>query len=1036
VNISKPFILRPVGTTLLTIALALSGILAYQFLPVSPLPQVDFPTISVGAGLPGASPETMASSIATPLERQFGRIAGVTEMTSSSSLGTTGITLQFDLSRNIDAAARDVEAAINAARSNLPANLPSQPTYRKVNPADAPILIISCTSTIYTKGRMYDIADSVLAQKIAQVSGVGQVFVGGSSSPAVRVEVNPTAVNDLGLNLSNVSTVLSNANANSAKGSLSDDVRMTTLASTDQLFKASEYKSLIVAYKNGAPVKLSDVAEVQDSVADVRNTGLSDNQPAVLLIIFRQPGANIIDAVDRVRALMPELQADVPAGMRLTEVMDRTNTIRASVHDTQVTLVISVLLVVLVVFLFLRDWRSTFIPSVAVPVSLIGTFGVMYLCNYSVDNLSMMALTIATGFVVDDAIVVIENITRHLEEGKTPLDASLQGAREIGFTVLSISVSLVAVFIPLLLMGGIIGRLFREFAVVLSVAILVSLVISLTTTPMLCALLLKNKHEQRRGWFYNATEFVHQAIYNFYSKTLTIVLRHPLAMLILTILTVIMTGALFVFVPRGFFPQQDTGRMMGTIVADQAISFQAMSKLVTQYAQVVSENSAVSHVIASAGGGRGSLNTANFFISLKPLTQRKRNADAVMNELRGKLAKIPGATLFLQVPQDLRVGGRGSNAQWQYTIQDDNLKELTTWAPKLVAKLKTLPGLADVSSDQQDHGLESMVQIDRDTASRFGITAQQIDGALALAFGQSQVSIMYAPLNQYHVVLEVAPEYWQSPASLDLVYLPSKTGSQVKLSSIAKFSRSSTSLTVNHQGQFPAITLSFNLLGISLSQAVSEIQQAQMEMGLPASIHGSFQGTAQAFQDSLQSEKLLILAALAAVYIVLGMLYESLIHPITILSTLPSAGVGALLALLICGVDLDVMGMIGIILLIGIVKKNAIMMIDFALEAERRRGKSPKEAIYEACLLRFRPIVMTTLAALFGGLPLAIGIGTGSELRKPLGIAIVGGLIFSQMLTLYTTPVIYLYMDRFRLWTKSIFQRDRDADTFDSLIPI
>jgi multidrug efflux pump len=853
----------------------------------------------------------------------------------------------------------------------------------------------------------------------------------------VRVEVNPTALNDLGLNLSNVSTALSNANANSAKGQLSDGVRTTALSATDQLFKADEYKSLIVAYKNGSPVTLSDVADVEDSVADVRNTGLSDNQPAVLLIVFRQPGANIIDAVDRVTALMPELQADVPAGMRLSVVMDRTTTIRASVHDTQITLLISVLLVVLVVYLFLRDWRSTFIPSVAVPVSLVGTFGVMYLCNYSVDNLSLMALTIATGFVVDDAIVVIENITRHLEEGKTPIDAALQGAREIGFTVLSISLSLVAVFIPLLLMGGIVGRLFREFAVVLSVAILVSLVVSLTTTPMLCALLLKNNHNQRHGWFYNATESVHQAIYRFYDKTLTIVLRHPLSMLILTIVTVIMTVLLFVFVPRGFFPQQDTGRLMGTIVADQAISFQAMSKMVTQYADVVSKDPAIGHVIASAGGGRGALNTANFFITLKDLNVRKVSSDAIIARLRAKLSRIPGATLFLQSPQDLRVGGRGSNAQWQYTIQDDNLKELSTWAPKLLEKLKTLPGLADVSSDQQDHGLESMVEIDRDTASRLGISAQAIDTALADAFGQSQVSIMYAQLNQYHVVMEVAPQYWQSPASLNLVYLPTNNGQQAALSSIARFARNSTSLAVNHQGQFPAITLSFNLAaGLALSDAVTEINRAELEMGLPASIHGSFQGTAQAFQDSLSSEKLLIAAALIAVYIVLGMLYESLIHPITILSTLPSAGVGALLALLICGVDLDVMGMIGIILLIGIVKKNAIMMIDFALDLERRGGKSPKEAIHQACLLRFRPILMTTLAALFGGLPLALGTGTGSELRRPLGIAIVGGLIFSQMLTLYTTPVIYLYMDRFRLWTKRIFQGDWDDQRFDALAPI
>jgi len=1031
VSLSTPFIKRPVGTTLLTIAIALSGILAYRFLPVSPLPQVDFPTISVSAGLPGASPETMATSVATPLERQFGRIAGVTEMTSSSSLGSTGITMQFDLSRNIDAAARDVQAAINAASGNLPANLPVKPTYRKVNPADAPILIIAMTSDVYPKSRMYDIGDSILAQKLSQVPGVGQVFVGGGASPAVRVEVNPTALNNLGLDLNSVATVLSSANANLAKGELGDAHRTESLSTTDQLFKADQYKSLLLAYVNGAPVRLSDVADVEDSVADVRTEGLTNGKPAVVIIIFRQPNANIIDAVDRVTAMMPELQADIPAAIKLKVVMDRTTTIRASVQDTQRTLVISVSLVVLVVFLFLRDWRTTFIPSIAVPVSLIGTFGVMYLANFTVDNLSLMALTIATGFVVDDAIVVIENITRHVEAGMRPMQAALLGAKEIGFTVLSMSASLVAVFIPILLMSGIVGRLFREFAVVLSTAIAISLVISLTATPMLCAILLRPRERQKHGRVYYASEKAFNWVLSMYEKTLAIVLRHPLAMLVVTLATIVLTAALYVFVPKGFFPQQDTGRLMGSIQADQATSFQAMRDMVTRYAKAVGDDPGVSDVIASAGGGRGALNTASMFITLKPLSQRKVTADQVITRLRPKLSVIPGATLYLQAAQDLRIGGRGSNAQWQYTLQGDDLKELLSWAPRVMDKLKTLPGLADVNTDQQVHGLEAMVTIDRDAASRLGITPQAIDKVLSDAFGQSQVSIMYTQLNQYHVVMEVAPSYWQNPHGLDYIYLPGggaggggSGGKQVPLSQIAHFSRDTTSLTVNHQAQFPAVTISFNLLpGVALGDAVREIDAAQSQMHVPASIHGSFQGTAQAYQDTLSNELYLIIGAIVTVFIVLGMLYESLIHPITILSTIPSAGVGALLALILFGAGLDVMGMIGIILLIGIVKKNAIMMIDFALVAERRDGKSPRDAIFQACLLRFRPIMMTTMAALFGGLPLALGRGTGSELRHPLGIAIVGGLIFSQMLTLYTTPVVYLYMDRLRLFLSRAFHR-------------
>ncbi|MDB5323254.1 MAG: mdtC [Phycisphaerales bacterium] len=1019
-SISTPFIHRPVATTLLTLALGLAGALAYFYLPVSPLPQVEFPTISVSAGLPGASAETMASAVATPLERQFGRIAGVTEMTSSSGLGSTSITMQFDLNRNIDAAARDVQAAINAARSQLPANLPGNPTYRKVNPADAPVMILTITSEVYDKARMYDVAASILQQKLSQVEGVGQVSVGGGALPAVRVDVNPTQLNNLGLALADVRVALGAANANKPKGSLSGPERAWSMGATDQLQQASQYQPLIVAYRNGAAVRLSDVASVTDSVEDVRTAGLFNGKPAISLVVFRQPGANIIATVDRVRALMPQLQSEIPAAMNLAISLDRTTTIRASVRDVELTLSLSIVLVIGVVFLFLRSFRTTLIPSVAVPISLIGTFGVMYLFGYSIDNLSLMALTIATGFVVDDAIVVIENITRHLEQGMKPLEASLLGAKEIGFTVLSISLSLIAVFIPILLMGGNVGRLFRELAVTLSVAIIDSLIVSLTTTPMMCALLLRSKDEEKHGRFYHASERVFDWVLGRYESSLSWVLRHQFSTLLVTLATVGLTVYLYFHIQQEFFPQQDTGRLTGNIQADQDTSAQAMTRLLTQFATAVGEDPAVESVIAFTGGGRGSSNTGNMFVSLKPLSERKMSADMVIGRLRGKTARIPGASLFFQPVQDIRVGGRASAAQYQYSLQGDDLKELYDWAPKVLAKLRTIPILTDVNSDQQMRGLQASLTIDRPTAARLGITPQMIDDALYDAFGQRQVSTMYKQLNQYHVVMEAAPNFTQNPDGLKHIYLKSNTGSLVPLSAITQYAPSNTPLAVNHSGQFPSVTLSFNLQpGKALGEAVPAIEQAGREMGLPVTIHGKFAGTAQAYRDSTSNMPILVLAAMLTVYIVLGILYESLIHPITILSTLPSAGVGALVALLLFQTPLSVIAFIGIILLIGIVKKNAIMMIDFALEAERRQGKSPEEAIFQACLLRFRPITMTTMAALLGGLPLALGAGTGAELRRPLGIAIVGGLIFSQMLTLYTTPVVYLYLDRLRLWFES-----------------
>jgi multidrug efflux pump len=1029
-NFSALFIRRPIGTTLLTIALALAGIIAYQFLPVSPLPQVEYATIEVQAALPGASADIMASAVATPLERQFGRIAGLNEMTSTSFLGATRISLQFDLSRDINAAARDVQAAINAARGQLPANLPNAPFYRKSNPADSPVVILALTSDIVGRARMYDMASSILQQKLSQVPGVGRVVVGGGSLPAVRVDVNPTVLHSYGLSLEDIRAVLSTANANRPKGEIAENGRAWTLNTTDQLLQAADYQPVIISYRQGAAVRLADVADVVDASEDIRNNGVVNGKPAILLLVYRQPGANILDTVDRVRATLPQLQAAIPPTVALVDAVDRTTTIRASVHDVQRTLVLSILLVILVVFVFFRTVRIAIIPSVVVPVSLIGTCGAMYLLGYSMNNLSLMALTIATGFVVDDAIVVIENIIRHLEQGTPPRQAALLGAKEIGFTVVSITCSLLAVFIPILMMGGIFGRLFREFAVTLAVAVGMSLVISLTTTPMMCAYILRAHSHEGHGWLYRANEWVFQSILRLYEVTLAWVLRHQFLMLLVTLATIYVTVRLYVDIPKGFFPQQDTGQLFGQIQADQSSSFQAVRQILQQFVTLVGEDPAVDNVLGFTGGSYGgSVNTARMFVALKPLEERQLSADQVMARLRGKLARVPGARLFMQAFQDLRVGGRLSGAQYQFTLQGDNVRELNEWAPRVFNKMRSLPILTDVNSDQQDRGLEASLVIDRATASRLGISTAAIDDTLYDAFGQRQVSTMYKELNQYHVVLEVGSDFWQNPDGLKHIYVQSANRNLVPLSAFTHYAPSNTPLTVNHQGLFPAITISFNLTpGTALGDAVTAVERATREIGLPAAIRGSFQGTAQAFQDSLQSQPVLIAAALVTVYIVLGILYESYIHPITILSTLPSAGVGALLALLLCGTELSFIAIIGIILLIGIVKKNAIMMIDFALEAERTQGKSPEAAIFQACLLRFRPIIMTTMAALLGGLPLALGTGTGAELRRPLGITIVGGLIFSQMLTLYTTPVVYLYLDRLQLWgTRLRRSRKREA---------
>ena len=1020
-NISEPFIRRPVATTLLTVAVAIAGAIGYTALPVSPLPQVDFPTISVSASLPGASAEIMASSVATPLERQLGHIAGITEMTSSSSLGSTSVTLQFDLSRNIDGAARDVQAAINAARTYLPTNLPANPTYRKVNPADSPIMVVSLTSDKYDIPKLYDEASTVIEQKLSQIEGVGQVFVGGGALPSVRVEVDPVKLQSRGLTMQNVQSVLSLQNVDMPRGRLANSSVTADIITNDQITDAEQYKQLVIGYSNGAAVHLSDIADVSNSTQNLRTIGYYNGIPSVTIIIYRQPGANIIETVDRIRAQMPFLEAILPSGIKTNIVLDRTTTIRASVEDVERTLVIAVILVVLVVFFFLRNARATIVPSVAVPVSLIGTFAVMYLVGFSLDNLSLMALTISTGFVIDDAIVVMENISRFLEQGMPPMQAALKGAREIGFTVLSISISLVAVFIPILLMAGIVGRLFREFAVTLATAILVSMVISLTTTPTMCAHFLKPEEQSEHGRVYRASEAFFNGILGIYRRSLEWVLENPAPTILVLLLTIVLNFYLIVRLPKGFFPQEDTGVLVGGVQGPQDASFPFMNYSISQLVKVIKADPAVENVNAYTGGN-GASNGGFIFIALKPLNERKISAAAIINRLRPKMNRLPVASAFLQAVQDLRIGGRSSNALYQYTIQSDNIADLVHWGPILLAEMKKLPGLQDVSSDQQNGGLQELLTYDRTRAARLGQTAQSLDSALYSAFGQSEVSVMYMPMNQYYVVLEVAPKYWQSPQALNYIYIKSNTllknaTAMTPISTLAKPQTSTTALQVNHTGLFPSVTVSFNLApNVSLSQATLEIERREQQLGIPSTIHSFFAGTLEAYQQSLSSEPVLVATALLAVYIVLGILYESFVHPLTIISTLPSASVGAMLALMIFHMDLNVISIIGIVLLIGIVKKNAIMMIDFALAAEREEGKNTRDSIFEACMLRFRPILMTTAAALFGALPLALGTGMGAELRRPLGITIVGGLLLSQLITLYTTPVVYLELDRLRLW--------------------
>jgi len=1085
-NISAPFIGRPVATTLLTLGIALAGVLAFSRLPVAPLPQVDFPTISVSAQLPGASPETVATSVAEPLERHLGQIADVTEMTSQSGIGQTRITLQFDLSRDIDGAARDVQAAIVAARADLPANLKTNPTYRKVNPADAPILILALTSKSLTRGQMYDAASNVFQQQLSQISGIGQVIIGGAALPAVRIELNPQALFKYGIGLEDVRAALASANANSPKGTIDDGTQRFQIYTNDQSTVAADYEPLVIAYRNGAAVKLSDIASVSNSVEDLRNLGLSNGEPSVLIIVFRQPGANIIDTIDSVKAALPHLQAAMPADVNVSIAIDRSTTIRQSLHDTELTLVIAIILVIIVVFLFLRSIRATLIPGVAVPISILGTFGGMYLLGYSLDILSLMALTIATGFVVDDAIVVLENIARHLEAGMPRLQAALVGAREVGFTVLSISLSLIAVFLPILLMGGIVGRYFREFTITLSLAILISLAISLSTTPMMCALLLRPRQMQETAR--RATLF--DRVLRGYERTLGMALRHSGLVLMIFLGAIGLNALLFMVVPKGFFPTEDTGRLIGALQADQSISFQAMAGKLRQMMDIVRADPAVQNVVGytgTGGGGFGTINTGSVFVSLLPISQRPP-IDQVIARLRPKLAQVPGGRLFLVAVQDIRAGGRQSNAAYQYTLQSDSAEDLFTWTPKLVQALEHNSVLADVNSDQQQKGLETDLVIDRDTAARLGVTPSQIDNTLYDAFGQRQVSVIYSAINQYHVVMEIDPRYTQNPSALNDIYVATSGGgvagtaktnaaagtvtakttatkgqassseltaaasannnsarnaainalatagkantstgaavstakeTMVPLAALSHYKPGNAPLSVSHHGLFVASTISFNLQpGATLGQAASEINNAVNAIHMPASIHGSLAGTAQVFAQSLKNEPILIAAAIAAVYILLGVLYESYIHPITILSTLPSAGVGALLALMLFHTEFDIIGMIGVILLIGIVKKNAIMMIDFAIEAKRARNLSSYDAIFEACLLRFRPIMMTTSAAILGAVPLALSFGNGSEIRRPLGIAIVGGLIISQLLTLYTTPVLYLYMDRLAQWSE------------------
>ena len=1015
-HFSAPFIKRPIATSLLSIAILLAGGVGFYFLPVAALPRVDFPTLFVRASLPGASPETMASSVATPLERQFGRIAGVTQMTSSSQLGASGIVLQFDLDRDINAASRDVQAAINGAAGQLPSGLPNLPNYRRINPAEVDILDIDLSSDTVPRGRLYDLCDSFLAQKISQVAGVGLVRINGGAKPAVRVDLNPNALAHYGIGLEEVRAALRSANANTPKGNLENGSNRWTLSDTDQLLKPEQYSPLIVAYRNGAPVRISDIAKVTEGIEDLRNSAYANGIISVSMGIGREPGANVIQTVDRIMALLPELRASIPPTVALDTNFNRTTTIRASVKDIEFTMLLSVMLVIMVIFLFLRNAWATIIPSIAVPLSIVGTFGVMSLLHYSLDNLSLMALAICTGFVVDDAIVVIENISRYLEAGDTPMQAAMRGSREIGFTVLSMSTSLIAVFIPLLLMGGVIGRLFREFAVTLSVAIVVSLCVSLTTTPMMCARFLKSEKEIKHGKMYQACERVFTWSVKTYAAGLRWVLRHQPLMLILTGATICLSVYLYFVIPKGFFPPQDTGLMAGNILGAQDTSFPAMQQKLKQYTDIIVSDPAVKSMIGQTGGGAE--NTGGMEIELKPVSERKVTVYQVIERLRPKLAEVPGATLFLRAYQDITVGGRISSSQYQYTLSSENLNDLLDWAPRVEAAMSQMPELRDIASDQQTRGLQATLVIDRDTASRLGISPQAIDNTLYDAFGQRQVSTIYTQLNQYHVVMEVDSAFRNSTDAIRGLYVRSSSGNQVPLSAFTHYETKNTALSVNHQGQFPAVTISFNLAeGVALGEAVTKIQEAVFHMGLPADIHPTFQGNAQAFQSSLSSQPWLILAALVTVYIVLGMLYESYIHPVTILSTLPSAGVGALLALLISRNELTVISLIAIVLLIGIVIKNAIMMIDFAIETERT-GKTPEESIYQACLLRFRPIMMTTIAALFGGLPLALMTGTGSEMRRPLGISIVGGLMVSQALTLYTTPVIYLYMDRLQLRMK------------------